>query len=256
MKIEYGSKAPRCGTLEKRSPLVLVHGLWGDKSQWNGWLDEFPGREVQAMDLYGHGEIERNLDKVPLSRYVDHVCFKLREAKEPVYLVGHSAGGVACATAAAANPGKVKHLFLLASSPNKESGVKIPPNWNMARPSVAWALASGNSFEMPEGLQKKLGGGQPIRFGRESGLALRQVIRSACSVPPLSCGVTVIAAENDEFMSLRIQQAIARYHDGRMDVLPGNHMFHWHPAYRERVISTVRQIISSIEMLSPRSLAA
>lgn len=95
----YGDlAADSYGTTDDRPPLVLLHGLGYDRSQWRATLRELavvdPGRRVLAFDLPGHGDSPRRD-----SYRSDEIAGVVHRAVEDAGLaapvvVGHSLGGV------------------------------------------------------------------------------------------------------------------------------------------------------------------
>ena len=99
-------------------PLVLVHGFGGDL---NNWLFNHEvlaaGRRVIALDLPGHGESSKALQRGDLDELsgvllalLDHLDIAL------VHLVGHSMGGAVSLNAARLAPRRVCSLTLIGSA--------------------------------------------------------------------------------------------------------------------------------------------
>ncbi|MEV6369974.1 alpha/beta hydrolase [Micromonospora musae] len=91
-----------------RPPLVLVHGLTYDRTQWGPTLRELavldPGRRVLVLDLPGHGE-SPGRESYQTADVADVVHAAVTEAglDRPV-LVGHSLGGALATIYAARHP--------------------------------------------------------------------------------------------------------------------------------------------------------
>lgn len=109
--------------LEQGSPdplqpsLVLLHGLMGTASTFEPLLQHLPqGRHAVAIDLPGAGRSERNRRLSPALSSVSACVGELLDAlqlHQPV-LVGHSHGGAVGLHLAAAEPGRLRSLILLA----------------------------------------------------------------------------------------------------------------------------------------------
>ncbi len=84
------------------STYVLIHGAWHGGWCWEKVkpLLEQAGHTVLTPDLPGHGRDGTPPEQVSLQAYADHVCNVVRDAGEPVILVGHSMGGVVISQAA------------------------------------------------------------------------------------------------------------------------------------------------------------
>ena len=94
--------------------ILLVHGFGGDGSAWAALVSSLQrgGHRVSAPDMPGHGENDLPANGVP--DLVDWLAGTLRKQPGPVHLVGHSLGAHVAAEAAAALPGAVSRLTLIA----------------------------------------------------------------------------------------------------------------------------------------------
>jgi pimeloyl-ACP methyl ester carboxylesterase len=95
-------------------PLVILHGISGT---WKGFLPVLPQLcarwHVYGLDHRGHGQSGNVANGYRLEDYVsDAVAFIERQAEEPVYLLGHSLGGLASIGVAAAIPHMVKAVVV------------------------------------------------------------------------------------------------------------------------------------------------
>ena len=95
-------------------PLVMLHGISG---WWRSYLSVIPHLSVRwhvyALDHRGHGKSGRVAKGYQLEAYVeDTVAFLRNQVREPVYLVGHSLGGLVSIGVAAQAPDVVKALVL------------------------------------------------------------------------------------------------------------------------------------------------
>ncbi len=97
------------------STFVMIHGAW-----FGAWANakvipflQRAGHRVIAPDLPGHGADTTPLAQLSLNVFVDRVVDTLDVQREPVILVGHSAGGAVISQAAEYRPDKVKTLVYL-----------------------------------------------------------------------------------------------------------------------------------------------
>lgn len=99
------------------STFVLIHGAWHGAWCWHKVtpLLQARGHTVLTPDLPALGVDRTPLQSVSLQAYVDRVCGTLKACNEPVYLVGHSMGGIVVTQAAEAMPQKVKMLVYLSA---------------------------------------------------------------------------------------------------------------------------------------------
>lgn len=94
------------------APLLLVHGLGDDRTLWLPLIERFaPHFRCVSLDLRGHGQTTGGVDFDPfgLHRDLDAVISDAGLVK-PV-LVGHSLGGFAATTYAAAHAAKVRAVI-------------------------------------------------------------------------------------------------------------------------------------------------
>jgi pimeloyl-ACP methyl ester carboxylesterase len=88
-------------------PIVFVHGLSASSRWWRAVLPLLGGREARLLDLPRFGRRFRP------DRVTDWLAAEI-EAEAPVVLVGHSMGGLVCASLAAERPELVRALVLIA----------------------------------------------------------------------------------------------------------------------------------------------
>jgi pyruvate dehydrogenase E2 component (dihydrolipoamide acetyltransferase) len=97
--------------------VLLVHGYGGDKGNWMFVQEPLAEeRRVLALDLPGHGGSDKEVQGVDLDGLAALIWQFLDAAEVPggVHLVGHSLGGAIVAAAAAAAPGRVRSVTLVA----------------------------------------------------------------------------------------------------------------------------------------------
>ena len=91
--------------------LVIIHGGIGDRTRWKPLFPLFASRfTVCAMDRRGHGESGDSPDH-DLQKEAEDVAAVVNSQPQPVYLLGHSYGGV-CALEAAFLTDKISKLVL------------------------------------------------------------------------------------------------------------------------------------------------
>jgi len=94
---------------------VLVHGSWHGAWCWERFSPKLRTREhrVIAPDLPGMGDDRTPLAEVTLQGWAHFVVDLLREADEPVVLVGHSRGGVVISQVAEIAPEYIRALVYI-----------------------------------------------------------------------------------------------------------------------------------------------
>ena len=95
----------------KGPSLLIVHGGTGDRKRWTPLLPLFASRfTVCAMDRRGHGESEPGTNYSAQKEFED-VAAAVNAQRGPVFVLGHSIGGV-FALEAALLTGKISKLVL------------------------------------------------------------------------------------------------------------------------------------------------
>ncbi|MCI0997951.1 acetoin dehydrogenase dihydrolipoyllysine-residue acetyltransferase subunit [Pseudomonas corrugata] len=99
-------------------PLVLVHGFGGDLNNWLFNHEALAaGRRVIALDLPGHGESGKTLERGDLDELSGAVLALLDHLDISVaHLVGHSMGGAVSLNTARLMPQRVRSLTLIGSA--------------------------------------------------------------------------------------------------------------------------------------------
>ena len=97
------------------STYVLIHGAWHGAWCWHKVTPilQSRGHTVHTLDLPALGVDRTPVHSVSLQSYAERVCEMLGACSEPVYLVGHSMGGLAITQAAEIMPHKIKMLVYL-----------------------------------------------------------------------------------------------------------------------------------------------
>lgn len=102
----------RIGGRSRSSHFVLVHGAWHGAWCWYKIIAALErGRQrVTAIDLPGSGIDSTAAATVTRQTQVDRVIEAIDAAREPVILVGHSAGGPVISEVAEARPERIEKL--------------------------------------------------------------------------------------------------------------------------------------------------
>ena len=95
---------------------LLIHGAWHGKWCFKEIIPllTLKGHEVIAIDLPGHGENKMDFSRINLASYVHAVIDTLKMFKKPIYLVGHSLGGVVISQVAEKMPKHIHKLIYIA----------------------------------------------------------------------------------------------------------------------------------------------
>ncbi|WP_421693688.1 acetoin dehydrogenase dihydrolipoyllysine-residue acetyltransferase subunit [Aestuariivirga sp.] len=101
-----------------KDTILLIHGFGGDLDNWLFNIDALSeGATVYALDLPGHGQSVKKLDRPGLAALTDTVSdFMERLGISSAHLVGHSMGGAIAMQLAAEDPAKVESLTLICSA--------------------------------------------------------------------------------------------------------------------------------------------
>ena len=98
--------------------VILIHGFGGDLDNWLFNIDALGEKAtVYALDLPGHGQSTKRLDKPGLAAMSEALnAFMDTLSVGKAHLVGHSMGGAIALQMAADHPEKVKSLTLICSA--------------------------------------------------------------------------------------------------------------------------------------------
>lgn len=131
-----------CGSPEA-PPLVLLHALGEDSTDWDGVMPALARhRRVYALDLRGHGRSDRPGDYSLELMRADVLGVLDALALERVDLIGHSMGGVVAYLLAGRHPERVGRLILEdapaplprePSVPTRPDG-ELPYDWRWSWP--------------------------------------------------------------------------------------------------------------------------
>jgi pimeloyl-ACP methyl ester carboxylesterase len=96
--------------------IVIVHGAFQTAAAWSQVekLLEAKGHDVDVVDLPGR-DAKGDLKAISLAAYRDAVLAVIDSKADPVYLVGHSFGGVTISNVAESAPTKIKKLIYVAA---------------------------------------------------------------------------------------------------------------------------------------------
>lgn len=96
-------------------PLLFIHGMWGDHTQFNHQADHFaPRHRVLAPDLAGHGQSDKPAVEPSMEGFAEQAATLCRHAGlKRVVAVGHSLGGAVAVSLAARHPELVRGVACL-----------------------------------------------------------------------------------------------------------------------------------------------
>jgi len=99
-------------------PVVLLHGFGGDLNNWLFNHEALAStREIYALDLPGHGESSKQIERGDVGELADAVAAFMDAVGIPkAHLVGHSLGGAIAVSIASSEPERVTSLTLIGSA--------------------------------------------------------------------------------------------------------------------------------------------
>jgi pyruvate dehydrogenase E2 component (dihydrolipoamide acetyltransferase) len=111
-----GRKISYAGAGTDGDVILLVHGYGGDRNSWLFLQEPLAARyRVYALDLPGHGTSAKDVGDGSLGVLADAVAGVLDAlGAGRAHLVGHSMGGAVALAVAAADPGRIASLTLIA----------------------------------------------------------------------------------------------------------------------------------------------
>lgn len=97
--------------------LVFIHGWTANRHRWDHQFDHFKaGRRVIRLDLRGHGESDKPVQRYTIDGLADDVLKLLDERGVDRFIpVGHSMGGMISQTLALGHPDRVEKMVLVDS---------------------------------------------------------------------------------------------------------------------------------------------
>lgn len=107
-------------------PLLLLHGFTGSAETWRPFRSAWPGYELLAVDLVGHGRTELPVDhaRATMASVVDDLVALLDALRiEQTAILGYSMGGRVALRLALAAPTRVSALVLESASPGIASAL-------------------------------------------------------------------------------------------------------------------------------------
>jgi len=109
---------------EDLPPLVILHGLFGSKTNWRTLAKRFhrdTGRQIVTVDARNHGESEHSPEMNYFLQSLD-VCNLFQELEiSKAVVMGHSMGGKTAMTFSLSHPESVDSLIVVDMSPTKLS---------------------------------------------------------------------------------------------------------------------------------------
>jgi 3-oxoadipate enol-lactonase len=120
-------------------PVVLLHGLGGDPSDWSAQIPALDGRCVVIPDLRGFGASIDATGPYSVERHAEDLLGLLRHlGVEVVDLVGHSMGGAIALQFALDHPGRVRRMILVNSLADfRLHGIARPLEYGLRRLIIA-----------------------------------------------------------------------------------------------------------------------
>lgn len=116
----------------KGAPLVLIHGMGGDATEWAHITPEL-SKETRciALDLRGHGKSEKPDQPYTQDMFADDVATLLDTLGiDKAYICGISMGGFVALKAALNHPEKVKGLILIDSAARMPAkSIEVAGRW-------------------------------------------------------------------------------------------------------------------------------
>ena len=219
--------------------ILLLHGLGGSRLSWEPQLAEFGAHHlVAAWDMPGYGASPPLAGPGPMTfpRLADAVIDWADDlGAERVHLVGISFGGMIAQYTAAAHPGRIASLTLLATSPKFGLDGTQPDEWRAAR--LAPIAAGQEPIDFADRVLGSLAGphitaeamdGQRSAMARITGSALRRSIDclvthdSRSVLPRVSAPTAVLVGALDDETPVAYAQAIVDLVPGAtLEVIPG-----------------------------------
>eukprot|EP00795_Rhopilema_esculentum_P001648 gene1648-16115_t len=111
---------PAKETFSKSQPVVILHGMFGSKRNWNSLarvLNQRTGRSVITFDARNHGDSEHHISMSYEAMAHDTLGLLEKLDLKQCVLIGHSMGGKTVMSIALQNPQIVDKLIVVDSAP-------------------------------------------------------------------------------------------------------------------------------------------
>jgi len=221
-------------------PLLFIHGMWGNSSQFYEWIEfcHNSGIIAYAVNL----PVKAGASIHDYAKAVESVIAVIG----PVILVGHSMGGLVAQIVASRNTAVQKAIFI-ASAPAKGTKGKFLLNpFFWFHPTYLWAMLTGKLFKLERshalryvlnGLDREVAAQTFDSGGMESGRVLRE-IAIGVKVGRITCPTLVIGCEKDRILPPSLQDNIAILYQSDMILADTGHTVQLED-YNEKVIGAI-----------------
>jgi pimeloyl-ACP methyl ester carboxylesterase len=202
------------------APLVLVPGLWAGRDVWRGFSTYLAHRgwECRLVDLRGRGGLEQRAAAV--GAYVERL-------PAPPVIVGHDAGAVVAAAAAA--EGRVAAVVLLAPLATGHAATRATLLSLGTLLGVALARPVAPPAQTVAGLLAGLSDAErtavAARLGADDGAALRDLVRGRLPPRRLPVPALVVGGADDALLSPTAAVALGRAYGAEARIVDG--AGHW-----------------------------
>ena len=224
------------------TPLVLIHGMFGDFLDWEPVLEPLAARHrVVALDLPGFGASNKPRREYSAEFFVStlHELFQQLEIKEPI-LAGNSFGGQIAILYALQHPDSVAQLLLVNSGGfqqySEQERAMIEPRFSESvlaglTPEINALLFSG-VFTKPSETSARYLNKQNAKLQRDDypayACALASSIHLSLStylvdrLPELRCPTLLVWGEDDLVLPVsQAKLALTKLPSGELKTIPG-----------------------------------
>lgn len=199
MKVEIVNKQATA-----RPTIIMVHGAW----LWGGCFFKLAnslgikGFPVVAPDLLSHGFREESYDSfTTIEEYASPVESLLKQAREPVILLGHSMGGVTLTYLGEKYPDKIKRLIYVCAF--------MIPNGRRANDYIMQKCQSHPSLDFFE-IISGVNGGKGLKLDLSKEDLVKEAFFTGCSGKDLSVALKnllpITSTVPDTFVSAITQE--------------------------------------------------
>ncbi|WP_448627464.1 alpha/beta fold hydrolase [Geodermatophilus sp. URMC 64] len=222
---------------------LLVHGAWGGGWAWDEVVSrlERDGHRATTVQLVSAGADPAALGDLQADAEV--VRAAIRDAGEPVVLVGHSYGGMVI-TELADDPGVAHTVYLTAFWPQRGQAVQSflsegpMPAWIVPRPDGNFEV-SDDVDAVREGLCADLTREQAQELRDRLVLQSGTAFTATSTAPDRTHPVTYVICEQDRAIPAELQEAFAQQAD-HVVRLPSAHVPQW--SMPDRVVEVLESL--------------
>lgn len=215
-----------------KSPLILIHGVWGSSTCWMPWATHFSnlGWECRAVNLPGRfgDNAAAELKRVSFEDCVSYSKEVIRSVPFPPVVIAHDLGGLIALKALEGE--KASALILIAPLPPESVMRELPRALKLLRLKYRPLLFLRRPFRLEESDFRKLWLGAPSKDGEgadclvaDAPALINEFFARRADIAPARFPTLVAAASADAVVPVAATSAFAARLGAEFREVPGGH---------------------------------